>query len=164
MLGHPKTRLFITHCGNNGQYEAVYHGVPMLGFPLFADQQHNSFRIAEQGIGMGMDKLHFEVPDLVNNIKTLLGNSTHRKKILHKSKIMKESMSRMTPVETVSFWVDHILKYGSDHLKSSAFHTAWYQPLMIEMLPVITASILVVLCLTYYLIKITRYLIIVFIW
>ena len=27
ILGHPKTKLFVTHCGNNGQYEAVYHGV-----------------------------------------------------------------------------------------------------------------------------------------
>jgi len=27
ILAHPKTKLFITHCGNNGQYEAVYSKV-----------------------------------------------------------------------------------------------------------------------------------------
>ena len=26
ILGHPKLKLFITHGGNNGQYEALYHG------------------------------------------------------------------------------------------------------------------------------------------
>ena len=33
LLGHPKTKMFITHCGNNGQMEALYHGVPMIGSP-----------------------------------------------------------------------------------------------------------------------------------
>jgi len=37
ILGHPNTRLFITHAGNGGQYEALYHKVPMLSFPLFAE-------------------------------------------------------------------------------------------------------------------------------
>src|SRR6218665_507480 len=27
ILAHPKVKLFITHCGNNGQFEALYHGV-----------------------------------------------------------------------------------------------------------------------------------------
>ena len=49
VLGHPNTRLFITHCGNGGQYEAVYHGVPMLGFPLFAEQHVNAQRSFRKG-------------------------------------------------------------------------------------------------------------------
>jgi len=27
VLAHPKTKLFITHCGNNGQFEAMYYKV-----------------------------------------------------------------------------------------------------------------------------------------
>ncbi|KAI4025597.1 UGT2B7 isoform 1, partial [Pan troglodytes] len=41
LLGHPKTRAFITHGGANGIYEAIYHGIPMVGIPLFADQPDN---------------------------------------------------------------------------------------------------------------------------
>lgn len=29
LLGHPKTRAFVTHRGTNGIYEGIYHGVPM---------------------------------------------------------------------------------------------------------------------------------------
>uniref|UniRef100_A0A8C2R7Z9 glucuronosyltransferase n=1 Tax=Capra hircus TaxID=9925 RepID=A0A8C2R7Z9_CAPHI len=30
ILGHPKTKAFITHGGSNGIYEAIYHGIPMV--------------------------------------------------------------------------------------------------------------------------------------
>jgi UDP:flavonoid glycosyltransferase YjiC (YdhE family) len=35
LLGHKNTKAFITHAGNNGRYEGVYHAVPMVAMPLF---------------------------------------------------------------------------------------------------------------------------------
>lgn len=49
LSGHPKTRAFITHGGTNGIYEAIYHGVPMVGMPMFADQPDNLVHIKAKG-------------------------------------------------------------------------------------------------------------------
>ncbi|OXA40298.1 UDP-glucuronosyltransferase 2C1 [Folsomia candida] len=38
LLGHPKIRLFITHCGAGGIEEAIFHGVPLIEIPFFGDQ------------------------------------------------------------------------------------------------------------------------------
>ena len=38
VLAHPSTLLFVTHCGMHGVLEAVHHGVPMVGMPVFIDQ------------------------------------------------------------------------------------------------------------------------------
>ncbi len=35
---HKNTKLFITHAGLLSTQESIYHGVPMLGIPIFADQ------------------------------------------------------------------------------------------------------------------------------
>lgn len=46
ILGHRATGFFMTHCGNNSITEAVAHGVPLIAWPLAADQQVNAAYIS----------------------------------------------------------------------------------------------------------------------
>ena len=56
ILAHPKTILFVTHCGMHGVMEAIYHRVPMVGMPVFFDQGDVLVRMKEKGIAVGIDK------------------------------------------------------------------------------------------------------------
>ncbi|KAF7665900.1 hypothetical protein LDENG_00128240 [Lucifuga dentata] len=51
LLGHPQTKVFVTHGGSNGAQEAIYHGIPVLGIPLFFDQYDNLLHLQERGAG-----------------------------------------------------------------------------------------------------------------
>lgn len=53
--GHPKTRAFITHAGINGITEAIYHGVPVVGIPLFGEQADNMVHMVARGTGITLD-------------------------------------------------------------------------------------------------------------
>jgi UDP:flavonoid glycosyltransferase YjiC (YdhE family) len=38
VLGHPSTRLLVSHCGLHSIYEAAFHGVPVVGLPFMFEQ------------------------------------------------------------------------------------------------------------------------------
>jgi len=48
-------KLFISHGGISGVYEAVDAGVPVLGFPVFYDQQRNIDSLVNAGMAICMD-------------------------------------------------------------------------------------------------------------
>ena len=143
ILGHPKTKLFITHSGNNGQFEALYHGVPMVAFYLWGDQKHNAYRIEEKGFGFKVNLIDFKPNELFRKINEVLTNEKYRNTIQRASKIYRDQP--MTARETSAFWIQHVLKYGSDHLKSGATDLPWYAYLMLDILLVfVTAGLCVV--------------------
>ncbi|XP_054447215.1 UDP-glucuronosyltransferase 2B31-like [Pteronotus mesoamericanus] len=74
LLGHPKTKAFITHGGANGVYEAIYHGIPMVGIPLFADQPDNIVRMKTKGAAVRLDIDTMSSADLLNALRTVIND------------------------------------------------------------------------------------------
>ncbi|KAL2780356.1 UDP-glucuronosyltransferase 2A2 isoform UGT2A2_i2, partial [Daubentonia madagascariensis] len=66
LLGHPKTKAFITHGGTNGIYEAIYHGVPMVGVPMFADQPDNIAHMKAKGAAVEVNLNTMTSADLLS--------------------------------------------------------------------------------------------------
>nr|KAF6387350.1 hypothetical protein mMyoMyo1_007859 [Myotis myotis] len=73
-LGHPKTKAFITHGGTNAIYETIYHGIPMVGIPMFADKPGNIARMKTKGAAIRMDFNTMSSADLLNALKTVIND------------------------------------------------------------------------------------------
>eukprot|EP01018_Ginkgo_biloba_P004615 Gb_10318 [translate_table: standard] len=43
ILAHPSTGGFLSHCGWNSTLESISHGIPMIAWPIAAEQRMNSF-------------------------------------------------------------------------------------------------------------------------
>lgn len=71
---HPKVKLFISHVGMSGLYEAVDAGVPILGFPLFNDQHRNIANLVEAGLAISMNLLTIQKDQLLKNVLELINN------------------------------------------------------------------------------------------
>ncbi|KAG2591435.1 UDP-glycosyltransferase 88B1-like [Panicum virgatum] len=56
ILTHPATGAFVTHCGWNSTLEAIAAGVPMLCWPLGAEQKMNKVLMtADMGVGVELE-------------------------------------------------------------------------------------------------------------
>lgn len=47
ILGHSSTGGFLTHCGWNSTLESVVEGIPLIAWPLYAEQKMNAVMLAE---------------------------------------------------------------------------------------------------------------------
>lgn len=64
ILNHPSTGGFMTHCGWNSTIESVVNGVPMIAWPLYAEQRQNSVMLVD-GIGAALRLKERDVDGLV---------------------------------------------------------------------------------------------------
>ncbi|XP_056185366.1 UDP-glucuronosyltransferase 2A2-like isoform X1 [Falco biarmicus] len=126
LLGHPLTKAFITHGGTNGIYEAIYHGIPMIGIPMFADQHDNIAHMRAKGAATELDFSTLETQDLVDALNTVINNSTYKENALRLSKIHHDQPVK--PLDRAVFWIEFVMRHkGAKHLRPAAHHLTWYQ-------------------------------------
>ena len=130
ILGHPKTKLFITHGGNNGQNEGVYHGVPMLVLPISIDQKSAGLRTQTHGYGLYVKDIATVTSDeAFEMMNEILYNESYSANIKKCSQIVR---SMPTAKERFVFWVNHILEFGGSHLRPPSLDMPLYQVLMLD--------------------------------
>ncbi|KAL2780354.1 UDP-glucuronosyltransferase 2B15 precursor [Daubentonia madagascariensis] len=126
LLGHPKTKAFITHGGANGIYEAIYHGVPMVGIPLFADQPGNIAHMKAKGVAVRVDFNTMSSTDLLNALKTVIKDPTYKENVMKLSRIHHDQP--MKPLDRAVFWIEFVMRHkGAKHLRVAAHDLTWFQ-------------------------------------
>ncbi|XP_051822417.1 UDP-glucuronosyltransferase 2B17-like isoform X8 [Antechinus flavipes] len=126
LLGHPKTKAFITHGGTNGIYEAIYHGIPMIGVPMFADQPDNIAHMKAKGAAVEVDFNSMTTEDMVNALKTVINNPSYKENAMRLSRIHHDQPVK--PLDRAVFWIEFVMRHkGAKHLRPAAHDLTWYQ-------------------------------------
>ncbi|XP_068961453.1 UDP-glucuronosyltransferase 2B17-like isoform X2 [Petaurus breviceps papuanus] len=126
LLGHPKTKAFITHGGTNGIYEAIYHGIPMVGVPMFADQPDNIAHMKAKGAAVEVDFHKMTAAEMLNALKTVINNPSYKENAMRLSRIHHDQPVK--PLDRAVFWIEFVMRHkGAKHLRPAAHDLTWYQ-------------------------------------
>nr|XP_010594017.1 UDP-glucuronosyltransferase 2B31-like isoform X4 [Loxodonta africana] len=143
LLGHPKTKAFITHGGANGIYEAIYHGIPMVGIPLFADQPDNIAHMKVMGAAVRLNMDTMTSTDLFNALKTVIYDPSYKENAMRLSAIHRDQPVK--PLDRAAFWIEFVMRHkGAKHLRPAALSLTWYQYHSLDVIGFLLACVAIV--------------------
>ncbi|XP_041494732.1 UDP-glucuronosyltransferase 2B1-like, partial [Microtus oregoni] len=126
LLGHPKTKAFIAHGGTNGICEAIYHGIPIAGIPLFADQPDNINHMVAKGAAIRVDFSTLSTTKLLTALRTVINDPSYKENAMRLSRIQHDQP--MKPLDRAVFWTEYAMHHrGAKHLCPALHDLAWFQ-------------------------------------
>ncbi|QHO06714.1 hypothetical protein HN51_065565 [Arachis hypogaea] len=93
VLGHVSTGAFLSHCGWNSVMESVCNGVPLIAWPLHADQMMNATMIAEE-IGVAVKVKVFGREEIGRVVRGVM-EGEEGKAVKERVKEVKESVLKL---------------------------------------------------------------------
>lgn len=119
ILAHPNVKLFITHGGMLGTTESIYHGVPMIGIPVFGDQHLNIARAVKRGYALPLDLNKLTEERILSAVNEILSNPKYKEQVQSLSKIFRDQP--MTAQERVLYWSEYVMRHkGAPHMQVEA--------------------------------------------
>ncbi|XP_057627554.1 UDP-glucuronosyltransferase 2B1 isoform X3 [Chionomys nivalis] len=126
LLGHPKTKAFIAHGGTNGIYEAIYHGIPIVGIPLFADQPDNINHMVAKGAAIRVDFSTLSTTKLLTALRTVINDPSYKENAMRLSRIQHDQPVK--PLDKAVFWIEYVMRNrGAKHLRPALHDLTWFQ-------------------------------------
>ncbi|DBB05883.1 TPA: hypothetical protein ACH3X3_009887 [Trebouxia sp. C0006] len=158
LLGHPNIKAFFTQGGTNSFNEAAYHGVPIVGMPIFAEQPDTVAQAVYQGFGLAVSvqKLRALAPDLEHALKRVLAEPSFAAEAARVSRLMHSR--RHSPAEIAADALEHAAwTKGDQYLHPlrhdlNAFQMGSWDVMLIALTLALTVAALA-LCLAYYVVR-----------
>ncbi|XP_040603235.1 UDP-glucuronosyltransferase 2B17-like isoform X1 [Mesocricetus auratus] len=140
LLGHPKTKAFVTHGGANGIYEAIHFGIPMIGIPLFGEQHDNIAYMVAKGAAVALNFRTLTRSDLLSALEAVIDNPFYKENVMWLSTIHNDQP--MKPLDRAVFWIEFVMRHkGAKHLRPLAYNLTWYQYCSLDVIGFLLACV-----------------------
>ncbi|XP_078051547.1 UDP-glucosyltransferase 2-like, partial [Augochlora pura] len=126
LLAHPNIKLFMYQGGLQSGEEAVHFSVPVLGFPIFVDQDYQVLRMEALGVGKYKEIVTITREELDASIREIINNKKYKEKMIALKELVNDTPYDI--VEYLTWWVEYVIRHkGTPHLRSNLAHQPWYQ-------------------------------------
>ncbi|XP_066477476.1 2-hydroxyacylsphingosine 1-beta-galactosyltransferase-like [Tiliqua scincoides] len=148
LLGHPSVTALVSHCGMNSIYEAIYHGVPVVGIPVYGDQFDIMTRIQAKGMGILMHWRHVTEDGLYQALSTVHSDPSFQKAAKKISELFRDVP--MPPLNRTIYWLQYVLRHnGAPHLRPALYKLSFYEYYCLDILAVLIMCLGGIFCAVY---------------
>lgn len=143
ILAHKNLVLFVTHCGLGSVTESMYHGVPIVGIPMFGDQEHNAAQVLKEGWGEVVTFEDLTEETLSSAIREVLGSEQYRQTVQKMADLYRDRPQ--TGLDLATFWLEYVVRHkGAPHLHYQGADLNFLQRNLIDVFAAIGAVLYVV--------------------
>uniref|UniRef100_A0A182PEX5 UDP-glucuronosyltransferase n=1 Tax=Anopheles epiroticus TaxID=199890 RepID=A0A182PEX5_9DIPT len=143
LLAQPAVRLFITHSGLLSTQEAIWHGVPVIGFPVFADQFKNINYCVARGVGKRLSIEHLKQEELVAAIREIMTTESYRTNMKRMSSLFRDQPEH--PLDRAVWWIEWVLRHpDATEMQTHGTRLHWFVKYSYDVLIPLFASIALV--------------------
>ncbi|ODM70408.1 UDP-glucuronosyltransferase 2B23, partial [Orchesella cincta] len=166
LLGHKDIKMFITHCGGGSTEESIYHGVPLVGFPMLGDQLLNAELAKKHEFIVELQWNDFSEEELMTAIHEVLNNPRYRNNVQQLSNVFKDRPTH--PKDLAVYWIEYVMRHkgthafiltdimfpkGATHLRSAGRKLNYFQYHSYDVILAFAAIITVLLYIIYAIIR-----------
>ncbi|XP_051159346.1 UDP-glucosyltransferase 2-like [Leptopilina boulardi] len=151
VLKHKNIKVFMTHGGLNSVQEGLYFAVPMIGFPLFADQLLNVRLLSDKNVAYEMDYKDINEKSLNNALLAVLHDPKYREATKRESQLFRDRP--MSATDTAVFWIEYIIRNGANSLRSPSMDMPWWKAELVDVYVFFFISIILISCSVYFVLR-----------
>ncbi|CAL8109965.1 unnamed protein product [Orchesella dallaii] len=159
ILAHPKIRAFVTHSGLMGIQESIYNSVPLISFPIFAEQDYNAERIHRKEYGIRLEITAFTQEELEDAITKVVTDPKYRENMNKVSRMFTDRPQK--PLDTALWWTDFVLTHSREDLETlrplSVDQSWWVRRQLDVWITVLGTLAISVIAIIYLLLKTLKY-------
>ncbi|XP_046482376.1 UDP-glycosyltransferase UGT5-like [Neodiprion pinetum] len=144
ILAHPNLKVFIYQGGLQSTEEAVSRAVPLIGLPVFGDQDMNVDKMVSLGVAKKLEITAVKRDDLLEAIRTIALDKGYKQRMLTLRSLLNEKLR--DSLENAIWWTEHVIRHrGAPHLHSSTSDEPWYQRQDMDIVAFISAIFVITL-------------------
>ncbi|KAG5335648.1 UD2B1 glucuronosyltransferase, partial [Acromyrmex heyeri] len=126
ILAHPNIKLFIYQGGLQSTEEALYYGIPLIGFPIMWDQTYQVQNIVRLGIGVHLQFDTISKETVKATIHEVMSNTSYKAQMQRWSKIFRDSP--YDSLQNAVRWIEYVIRQnGTPFLRNDLCDDPWYQ-------------------------------------